>query len=501
MMNRTAGILLHPSSLPGPYGIGDFGVNARSFLDRLQGAHQSHWQILPLSPPDAFGCPYSALSAFAINECLVDPHGSIVSDFLDEADLAPVKRVAVDMVDRMNVRAVGREKARLLDVAYGRWTTQRKGEAEFQKFCLKHARWLDDFALFQALSLECGDDWRRWKPALVERQEDALTQAQERKRPEIERQKFAQWIAFSQWAELLDYAHSRDIQILGDVPIFVAMASHDVWAKREIFQVGRNGASSHVAGVPPDYFSPTGQKWGNPLYDWDALKRREFRWWVERIKHAMAMFDRVRIDHFRGFESYWSVPSAAPTAVDGTWKKGPGDQLFDALVSELDGLPFVAEDLGMITDEVRALRDRWKLPGMKIMHFAFDGNPNHPFLPHTYPQRCVAYTGTHDNDTTRGWFDALDDVTRARVTEYLGGREDVVWPMIEAIWASAASLTIVPVQDLFELEGVARMNLPGTTQDNWSWRMDPELLDDAATWRRLGELTVATNRAPNVDAR
>ncbi len=467
-IERSSGILLHPTSLPG----GDLGASARAFVDLLASAGQRWWQILPLNPTDFLGSPYSSPSSMASNVGLID-----LSEFGEPA-------LAVETgSDRIDVAAVKAAKSNVLRRAWQAFT----GDPEYDRFCREQAHWLDDWALFQAAKdLHGGSHWADWPEELVRRDPEALHELAQRAADTIEFTRFGQWIFDRQWSELRTYAAERDIQIIGDVPIFVAMDSVDVWANRELFEVSEGGRATSVAGVPPDYFSATGQKWGNPLFRWDVLAESDFAWWKARIRRVREMVDLVRIDHFRGFESYWAVPADAPTAETGEWRKGPGDAFFDAIRDEFGVVPFIAEDLGLITDDVLRLRDRHSLPGMKVMQFAFDGGPDHPFLPHTYPESCVAYTGTHDNDTTQGWWDSLGEETRHRVRTYLShGNDGIVWAMIESLHASDADLVVVPFQDLYELGTEARMNLPGTSGGNWSWRATPDLFDDREPWKRL----------------
>ena len=368
---------------------------------------------------------------------------------------------------------------------------------EFQGFCNRHGGlWLDDFALFAALKQRFdAAAWHQWPQRLVRRDPEALDEMRQELADEIATVKFVQWQFFDQWDSLRGYASEKGVKFLGDLPIFVAMDSAEVWANRHLFQIDESGRAEAVAGVPPDYFSETGQKWGNPLYDWETNAAEGYRWWIDRVLHVKGTVDLMRVDHFRGFQAYWRVPADAPTAEEGRWVEGPGDELFDAIRSELGQVPFVAEDLGTITEEVHRLRDRQGLAGMKVMQFGFDGNPDHPFLPHTYPERCVAYTGTHDNDTTRGWFDSLDEEEKHRVRTYLSASNDeVVRAMIQRLWESDAALVVVPVQDLFELGSEHRMNTPGQAEGNWQWRMTTEELEDDEVVRWLGELTSRCER-------
>lgn len=497
-IKRSAGVILHPTSLPGPGGVGVLGEVARRFVDRLAQSHITWWQILPLNPPGPGGSPYSATSAFAGNPILIDLDPLVerqwlrsqdTKEFLKWSEKFPPQTFAVDQVTA--------KKMALLHVAAQNWRAAGGEEdRDFQAFCEENNEWLEDFALFTAIKdANDGAPWTRWDAALIRREEGALNQMRGALAAQIAAVKFQQWIFFEQWTNLRRYAAKRGVKFLGDLPIFVAMDSADVWAKRQFFELDEEGKPEAVAGVPPDYFSATGQRWGNPLYDWEALKEDHFRWWIQRVAHVLKTVDLVRIDHFRAFESYWRIPAQEPTAVVGEWVQGPKDIFFDAIRQALGAVPFVAEDLGIITKEVEELRDRQGLPGMKVMHFAFSGEPDHPFLPHTYPENCVAYTGTHDNDTTQGWYESLDEDERHPVRVYLSSAdEDVRKKMVERLWRSEAALTIIPAQDIFGLGSEARMNVPGQAQGNWSWRMRMEEFEDEAPFQWLGRLTRDSRR-------
>lgn len=497
---------MHPTSLPGPYGVGDLGRFARAFVDALQTAGQRWWQMLPLQPTGFGGSPYSALSAFAGNPILIDlealvSYGWLAQDALDtlEQDCKAFPETAFCIAE------VSTAKEALLDKSFegylGAENKQPEGfSLSFSDFCEKEKEWLDDFALFIALKEDNGGkDWREWSSELVAREPKALAAATKRLEKALQRHKFFQWVFSQQWDLLRKYAAERKVLMIGDIPIFVAMDSVDVWARRELFLLDEQGNAKVVSGVPPDYFSKTGQKWGNPLYDWDHLKSTDYRWWFDRVRQALKTVDLIRIDHFRGFESYWEVPADAPTAEKGQWLKGPGDHFFETMYDDLGELPLIAEDLGIITDEVIALRDRQRLPGMKILQFAFDGNPDHPFLPHTYPENCVAYTGTHDNDTTQGWYNSTDDLSRHRVRTYLSHPDEgIVWRMMQAILDSKARMVLFPVQDLFTLGSDMRMNTPGIAEGNWGWRLTQAQLEEKGVWERLGGLCKDTHRIPEL---
>jgi 4-alpha-glucanotransferase len=490
---RSSGVLMHPTSLPGPYGVGDLGGAARYFLDRLRDAHQRWWQIMPLNPAGYGGSPYSATSAFAGNPILIDLDDLATHGWLENSELLELRKLCASLPeDKYVMEVVQPARLGLLTKAWQRWHAKGGAkEASYLAFCKKHIHWLDDYALFATLKEVFNDKaWTEWSDAaLVARQPAALTKAHKQHADAVERHRFWQWLFFRQWHALRDEARKRGVSLIGDIPIFVAMDSADTWANREIFRVNQDGSAEVVAGVPPDYFSETGQKWGNPLYRWDVLAKTDYRWWVQRIRMAMETVDLIRIDHFRGFESYWEVPAKNKTAMQGRWLKGPGQHFFDAIRRQLGGVPFIAEDLGMITEAVYTLRDHNELPGMKIVQFAFDdGDPNHIFLPHTYPERCVAYTGTHDNDTTQGWYDGASEEIRHRVRTYFQhGDYDMVWRIIQGLLESRACLTLFPAQDLYPLGTSARMNVPGTDSGNWHWRMTGALLQMQGVWTRLGQ--------------
>ncbi len=495
---------MHPTSLPGPDGIGTLGANARAFADRLADAGQTWWQVLPLNTPGHGGSPYSAASAFAGNAMMVDLEPLVERGWLERAQVDAFRQTMAGLgQERVHYWELEQHKRAVLDQAWQRWANDDAGtRADFDAFVDAQAGWLDDYALFMVLKRHFGGgEWRGWPAEYVERDEQALAEARREHADAIEQVQFRQWLFFRQWQELRDYAGARDVKFIGDIPIFVAMDSADVWANRDMFQMDDDGNVDEVSGVPPDYFSKTGQKWGNPLYDWQAIARhtqnkRAFGWWLARVETVLQTVDLMRIDHFRGFEAYWAVPAEAETAVDGEWRDGPGDALFEAIKADLGEVPFIAEDLGMITDEVIELRDRHGLPGMKVLQFADWDDPDHIFLPENYEENFVAYTGTHDNDTTRGWYDQLDQMQRHKVRQYLScSDDDVVWAMIEAVFDSVAALAIVPVQDIFELGTQARMNLPGGNGNNWTWRADGSIVEQGEAWSRLRKVTEEARRA------
>lgn len=498
-LSRASGVLLHPTSLPSPFGLGDLGLAARTFIERLAQSGQRWWQLLPLTAPGSGGSPYSSISAFAGNTALIDPVALHTQGWVSQQDLDTLKAATAHHDPTLaSIDEATAAKQRLIEQAYKTWASLPDDiakRADFDAFCQAQAHWLEDFSLFAAIRRDQPESyWIHWPKPLILREAAALDEQRAKLKDAINTERFAQWVFSTQWEALRAFAHSKNVKLIGDIPIFVAMDSADAWARPDIFLL-KDGQAKVVSGVPPDYFSKTGQKWGNPLYDWKALKAQDYAWWVERVKQAITQVDIARIDHFRGFEAYWEVPEAAPTAQTGRWVKGPGDAFFYAIKRNLGEVPFIAEDLGLITPEVTSLRDRHNLPGMKVMHFAFGGEADHPFLPHTYPRHCVAYAGTHDNDTTRGWFDALDEAEKHRVRVYLSTSNDqVVSKLIERLLQSRADLVILTAQDLYGLGAWARMNIPSTVDDNWRWRMTQEQLDHQGVWQRLGQLTQQASR-------
>lgn len=469
MLNgRTCGVLLHPTSLPGHGGIGSFGEDARCFIDILSVMGMSYWQILPLSPPAFGNSPYSAFSAFAGNPLLID-----CDQLVREGDLpANIHGCAVSE-DRVNFAAVADNKLGLLRQAALSFFASGRTERmlEFWDFC-DTTFWLHDYALFMAVKQYYnGSPWLRWPKEVALRTPEAYERLSIALGQEIGIQKYQQWQFFRQWRILRNYAASRGVKVIGDLPLFVAYDSADVWCRREIFLLDERGRPTSVAGVPPDYFSSTGQLWGNPLYNWDLLEQRGYDWWICRFRQMFDMFDTVRIDHFRGFEAAWHVPAREKTAKRGEWVPGPGRGLFDAVRAALGNLSIIAEDLGVITPAVVELRDRYAFPGMKILQFAFGSDSDNPYLPHNHIRNCVVYTGTHDNNTTRGWYDDLSPVQRQEVRKYIGcTEEDIPAGMLRLAFMSVADTIIIPFQDLLGLSGDSRMNIPGTIGNNWEWR-------------------------------
>jgi 4-alpha-glucanotransferase len=475
---RSSGILLHPTSLPGPYGIGDFGPQAYKFIDFLAEANCKLWQVLPLGPTGYGDSPYQCFSAFAGNPYLISPDILIEEGLLSQADLAGMPNWDAARVD---FGELYHWKPGLLDKAYARFKALPGGrlQQEFEVFCAGQAFWLEDFALFMALKdANGGCAWTEWPAAQRKRLPEALDMARADFADAITRQKFRQFLTYRQWNALRTYVHSKGIKIIGDIPIFVAMDSADAWSHPELFFLNEVGVPTVVAGVPPDYFSPTGQLWGNPLYDWAKHAQSGYQWWIERIRATLSTVDIVRIDHFRGFAGYWEIPGEALTAELGRWVPGPGADLFNAIQAALGDLPIIAEDLGEITPDVVELRDRFNLPGMKILQFSFSG-PDNPFLPHHYKSNCVVYTGTHDNDTSLGWYRTAPENERDFYHRYINrDNADVPGDMLRAIWGSVAVFAVAPLQDFLRLGTEARLNFPGKVGGFWSWRMDASVLSD-----------------------
>lgn len=469
LTDRTCGVLLHPTSLPGQDGIGSLGEDARRFVDMLAGMGMSYWQVLPLTPPASGNSPYSAFSAFAGNPLLID-----CDQLISEGDLPKNITRIVFSEDRVDFSVVTESKLKLLRKAADSFFAagQSKRKEEFWDFC-DTTPWLHDYALFMAIKRRFkGVSWHRWPTDIALHTPEAYEKLSVELGPEIGVQKYLQWQFFRQWRALRKYADGLGVKFIGDLPIFVADDSADVWCKRDIFLLDKSGKPTSVAGVPPDYFSSTGQLWGNPLYDWGALKQQGYGWWIDRFRQMFDMYDTVRIDHFRGFEAAWHVPAKEKTAERGAWIEGPGTDLFDVVGAALGKLPIIAEDLGFITPAVEKLRDHCGFPGMKILQFSFDSGPGNPYLPHNYIKECVAYTGTHDNNTTRGWYDNdLSPAERHEVCEYIGCTgDDIVEGMLRTAFMSVANTVILPFQDLLGLPADARMNLPGTASGNWGWR-------------------------------
>jgi 4-alpha-glucanotransferase len=475
LAQRASGVLLHPTSLPGKYGIGDLGPAAHRWVDWLASAGQKLWQVLPLGQTGYGDSPYQSFSAAAGNAYLISPEALLADKLLTEADLAHTPKFPTAHVD---FGPLIHWKLKLLERVHHHFVAGAGSDelrAEYQAFCEAQAFWLDDYALFMALKDEHhGAVWNTWEPDLVARVPGALKAARSRLASAVDSQRLRQFLFFRQWAAVRKRAHEHSIRLIGDIPIFVSYDSADIWAQPELFLLDKHGKSTQVAGVPPDYFSPTGQLWGNPLYDWSSMAETGYRWWVARFRAALALVDCVRLDHFRGFEAYWAVPAEATTAEKGKWRKGPGVRFLEVIKKELGGLPVIAEDLGVITPQVDRLRRHFHLPGMKILQFAFGGASDHKYLPHNYERDCVVYTGTHDNDTTRGWYEhGARHEEKDLVRRYVGrdGR-DVSWDLIRVAFASVADTALVPLQDVLSLGAEARMNQPGRPMGNWGWRFE-----------------------------
>jgi 4-alpha-glucanotransferase len=500
---RSSGILLHPTSLPGPGGVGDLGAHARRFVDFLVAGKQTYWQMLPLNPIGQGNSPYAARSAFAGNPLLVDLEQLVERGWLERSDPQDAPH---GPPERAQYEQAAAYKQVALKRAYHRFTAGASAaeRQSLEEFCHHQRGWLDDFALFNALRQQHrGASWLEWDGPLAGRKPEALAAAQGELAEPIAFEQFAQYIFFQQWGALKSYANQQGLRLVGDIAIYVAHDSADVWANQELFSLDEAGRPTVVAGVPPDLFSATGQRWGNPLYRWDLLSERGFDWWIERFRAALQTVDVVRLDHFRGFGAYWEVPAECPTAEQGRWVKGPGVALFQALEAALGRVPMIVEDLG-VAPEGEALREELGFPGMKVLQFAFDdaavgedvSDPaNNPFLPHNYQRNFVVYTGTHDNDTTLGWFTSLDEDQRRAVSRYLGtDGQNIAWDLIRCALASVANIAIIPLQDILALGSEARMNRPGTGEGNWVWRYrQDQLRPDHA--ERLAELTTLYGRA------
>lgn len=485
LSQRRCGVLLHPTSLPGPGGIGTLGEHAARFIDLLVGIGMSCWQVLPLNPPACGNSPYSAFSAFAGNPLLIDLH-----ELVHDGDLPPSCLEEEGREERVDFGAVIPSRERLLRGAALHFLAGPRcsRKEEFWHFC-NSAPWLHEYALFMALKQHYrGKPWYSWPLDVALLTPERYESFSVKLGQEIGVQKYLQWRFFRQWGRLREYAAERGIELIGDMPIFVALDSADVWRNRHLFLLDAKGKPTVVAGVPPDYFSEDGQLWGNPLYDWQRMEQDGYGWWVERFRHLYSLFDCVRIDHFRGFDAAWQVPAGAKTAVGGSWVPGPGARLFDVIREQVGNKPMIAEDLGVITDTVEGLRDRFGFPGMKILQFAFDSGPSNVYLPHNHVKNSVVYTGTHDNDTTRGWFEGLGPRQRIEVLSYLGiGEEEIVTGMIRAACISVAVLSIIPFQDVLGLPSSARMNLPGTAFGNWEWRFSWNQITKN-TGKQIGEM-------------
>ena len=491
---RLAGILLHPTSLPSRGGIGDLGPAAYEFVDFLAQARQGLWQVLPLNPPAKGNSPYSSTSAFAGNPLLISLERLAEQGWLAHSDISGLTN-AVAPVDYENVKS---EKLPLIRLAAGNFLNRagQEDRQRYEQFCAHEGWWLADYVAFDALRGRHGDDWSKWPSQFARRDPAALHQFRESAHSDLELLRVTQFFFWQQWRDLRTYCAQKRVRIVGDVAIFVDYDSADVWANRELFRLGDDLQPQVVAGVPPDYFSATGQRWGNPLYNWDALRATGYAWWVQRLRWATQTCDYIRLDHFRGFAQFWEIPASEPTAIHGKWVDGPGDDLFTKIEAELGGLPFFAEDLGMITPDVVALRDRHHIPGMAVLQFAFGDAGAHAYLPHRVGTNRVIYTGTHDNDTTLGWWSTLPEKERAAVIALIGPCEDGVnWGLIRLAHLSPADVAIVPLQDVLGLGSDARMNTPSVAEGNFRWRYQPGALH-AELARKLAALAEVTDRLP-----
>jgi len=470
MKSRSSGILLHPTSLPGRFGIGSLGDEARKFIDWLAESGQKVWQILPLGPSDFSHSPYQCYSAFAGNSDLIDLDELAGIGLIQSADLHPLKAFPLESIDYHNVRKFREphlHKAFLRFREIGGF-----GWDNYLQFWSENAWWLEAWSLFHACRKNLKrKDWSFWEESLVQREEKSLNFYYRTYREEVELERFLQFAFFQQWFSLKKYANNSGIKIFGDIPLYVSYDSSDVWANQDIFLLDKKRKPVKVGGVPPDYFSETGQLWGNPLFDWKKLKHREYDWWIARLHFNLNMYDLVRIDHFRGLESYWAIPYGEKNAIKGEWLKAHGDAMLEILQRQIGHLPIIAEDLGTITEEVNTLRKKYDLPGMKVLQFAFTSDTENEHLPHNYELDFVGYTGTHDNDTTAGWLKKVKGEERDHLRRYLGTSGIDHWKMIRIVLGSVAQMTIIPIQDVLGLDSSARMNTPGTISGNWQWKL------------------------------
>lgn len=497
--NRAAGIILHPTSLPGPDGIGDLGPEAYRWIDFLHRSGCQLWQVLPLGPTGYADSPYQCFSAFAGNPYLISATMLLDQGLLKKDDLADRPQFPLEKVD---YGPVIEWKITILRRCFShfRKNLNPTQQAEFESY--KHAQkeWLAPFATFMAIKdQQGGGGWNEWPEELRKRKPKTMAKFIKEFAEAIEYQSFQQFLFHRQWTALRDYAHEKGIRIVGDIPIFVAYDSADVWMHKDLFYLDNDDLPEVVAGVPPDYFSETGQLWGNPLYNWEVHRNDGYRWWLARMQSVLNQVDIVRLDHFRGFEAYWEVPFGRETAVEGRWVTGPGKDFLKVIKAELGELPIIAEDLGVITEPVKQMRDRFNLPGMKILQFAFAKDPDDDFLPHNYPENCVAYTGTHDNNTTRGWYESAPEREQDFCRRYLArSGQDIAWSMIRALWGSVAAWVLAPMQDFLSLGYWARMNYPGTASGNWGWRMHPDAINEGLI-DRLHETNYLYGRLPQTE--
>ncbi|MGD9364491.1 MAG: 4-alpha-glucanotransferase [Desulfobacteraceae bacterium] len=498
MNRRSSGILMHLTSLPGPFGIGDMGPQAYRFADFLAQSKQSFWQILPLTPVDLNhnSSPYHSPSAFAGNPLLISPERLVGEGLLDKADLAALPDLPAGRVDFSAVSAC---KEELFEQAYDRFQARGVND-DFDRFCRRHAVWLDDFVLFHALQSYYGaDPWNKWPAKIRNRDPKALLTVQSELAESLNKRRFVQYIFYRQWRDLQRYCRQKQIRIIGDMPIYLPYDSADVWRHPQLFKLGKNKRPRRVSGVPPDYFSDTGQLWGHPVYNWKVLQKKDYAWWIQRLEHQLALFDMVRIDHFRGLVAYWEVSAAAKTAIHGEWIPVPVDDFFGKIIRHFACLPIIAEDLGTITADVREIMRRYRLPGMRVLLFAFgDDFPEGAFLPHNHIRHCFVYTGTHDNNTVKGWFEnEADEKAKKRLSSYIGrniSAAGISRAMIRLAMMSVADTAIIPMQDLLGLGAEARMNDPSKAKGNWLWRLDKDPMTKKLTGR-LRKMTETYGRS------
>jgi len=499
MISRASGILLHISSLPSSDGIGDLGHGARQFVDFLSDSGQQYWQMLPLNPTDGiYGeSPYSSPSAFACNPLLISLDLMRNSGWLTDQDLSGRPEFSDDRVDFHQVRSY---KSRLFQKAFQSFRKSLPDQQDYAAYCEREGEWLDSYAMFVVLkTVYAGEVWTRWPEKIKRRDPQALETIREERHEQIAYVKFLQFVFDQQWFQLRGYCAQKNIQLIGDIPIYVNDDGVDVWANPSYFKLDRNLTPLCVAGVPPDYFSETGQRWGNPVYDWAVLKKEGYAWWMKRLRRQFELFDVVRIDHFRGFEQYWEIPATEQTAVHGQWTDGPRDAFFQVMAGRFSNHAIIGEDLGIITPGVTALMERFGIPGMKVLQFAFGGDmATHPYIPENYTENCVVYTGTHDNNTTRGWFENdMSDAERQNLSTYLRKEcrsQEIVWDLMCVALSSRAALAVIPFQDILNLGQEARMNVPGTASGNWGWRYRSDQIPGHIA-RKLQDLTQQTRRA------
>lgn len=499
MLKRGSGLLGHISSLPSEYGIGDLGSTACRMADVLKAARQRYWQMLPLNPTDGiYGeSPYSSPSAFACNPLFISPADVCAMKLLNAKDLKASPSFSGKGVEFAKVREF---KMTLFRKAHTAFKDREDLKGDYESFCKQESAWLDDYALFMALKEEYpAKRWDEWPDEIAAREKSAMRGAKKKLADEISYHKFLQYVFQLQWKSLRVYCKGLGLELIGDIPIYVNDDSVDVWANQQFFVLNANHRPKYVAGVPPDYFSQTGQRWGNPVYDWKCLKKDGFRWWMNRLERQFELFDIVRIDHFRGFESFWQIPARETTAVKGTWAEGPKSDFLLAVQQQFKGLPIIAEDLGIITDGVKELMKNFGIPGMKVLQFAFSGERStHPYIPENYNDNCIVYTGTHDNNTTRGWFERdASQEEHENLKQYLGkdvSSDQVAWELMQVAFRSRASVALVPVQDVLNLGVEGRMNIPGSASGNWGWRFGEKDITEEmiAGLRNLTEQTQRT---------